>query len=222
VLNGKPGIDAQNELAPVTTIATTPMILVVKSSAPAKDAQELIARARAMPGRLNYSSAGPGTTLHLYAELFKLRTGTDIVHIPFKGTAPALQALIAGDVDLCFAPVPSVLPLIKAGRLRALATTGAKRSDLLPEIPTMREAGVEGMDASVWYGVFAPAATPSGVINVLARAILDASRAPDYRQRLLELGEEPSATSPEAFRRLLREEMAKWSEVIKVAHIRAD
>jgi len=205
-----------------STMADTQLILVVNPSVPVKNMRELIARARSMPGKLNYSSSGPGTTGHLCGELFKLRTATDIVHIPFKGTAPSLNALIAGDVDMSFASVPGVLQYIRAGQLRPLATTGERRSEVTPEVPTMKEAGASDMEASVWYGVLAPATTSPEVVNILSRAIAEASSSPDFRRRLLDLGEEPVAASPEEFARHLREEVAKWGEVIKAAGIRAD
>ena len=198
------------------------MILVANPSVPVKDVAELIARARAAPGSLNYSSSGSGTTGHFYGELFKLRTGIDIVHVPYKGTAPALTALLAGDVDMTFAPMPAVLQYVRAGRLRPLATTGEKRSDLMPEVPTMKEAGASGVVASVWYGVLAPAATPPEVVALLARAVMDASRSPDFRRRLIDLGAEPVAITPEEFSKLLHEELAKWAEVVEAAGIRAD
>ncbi len=218
----KSGMDALHEFVPVSTISSTPMILVVNPSLPVKNVQELVARASAMRGKLNYSSSGPGTTGHLYGELFKLRTGIDIVHIPFKGNAPSLSALIAGDVDMSFATVPAVLQYVRSGRLRALATTGEKRSELIPEIPTMKEAGIRGAEANVWYGVLAPAATPPDIVDILARAVMDAAHLPEFSQRLLDLGAEPAATTPEQFATLLREEAAKWAEVIKAAGIRAD
>ncbi|HEY2967426.1 MAG TPA: tripartite tricarboxylate transporter substrate binding protein [Casimicrobiaceae bacterium] len=215
-------VDTLRDFAPVSTISSTPMILVVNPSVPVKDVRELVAHARTMPGTLNYSSSGSGTTGQLYGELFKLRTGTDIVHIPYKGTAPSLTALIAGEVDMSFATVPAVLQYIRAGRLRPLASTGEKRSELMPDVPTMKEAGVSGVVASVWYGVFAPAATPPDIVNILARAVMDASHSPDVRQRLLDLGAEPVATTPEEFGRLLQEEVAKWTALVKAAGIRAD
>ena len=215
-------VDTLRDFAPVSTISSSPMILVVNPLVPVKDARELVARARAMPGTLNYSSSGAGTTGHLYGELFKLRTGTDIVHIPYKGTAPSLTALISGDVEVSFATVPAVLQYVRAGRLRPLASTGEKRSELMPDVPTMKEAGVSSVEANVWYGVLAPSATPPDVVNILARAIMDASHSPDFRQRLLDLGAEPVATTPEEFGRLLREEVAKWAEVVKATGIRAD
>ncbi len=215
-------VDTLRDFTPVSTISSTPMILVVNPSVPVKDVRELIARARAMPGTLNYSSSGSGTTGHLYGELFKLRTGTDIVHIPYKGTAPSLTALIAGEVDVSFATVPAVLQYVRAGRLRPLALTGEKRSELMPEVPTMKEAGVGGAVANVWYGVLAPAATPPDVVNIVAHAVMDASHSPAFRKRLVDLGAEPAATTPAEFGRLLREEVAKWAEIVKAAGIRAD
>jgi tripartite-type tricarboxylate transporter receptor subunit TctC len=144
------GIDKEADFVPVSTISTTPMILAVKPSLPVGNVRELVARARSRPGEMNYSSAGTGTTLHLYAELFKLGMGTDILHVPYKGNAPSLNALLAGDVDMTFATMPSILPLVKAGRLRALATTGEARSPLLPDVPTMKEAGIDDAEADVW------------------------------------------------------------------------
>jgi tripartite-type tricarboxylate transporter receptor subunit TctC len=220
-ISGKHG-EGLRAFAPVSTIANGPMILVVRAASPAWTLDELVARARAAPGRLNYSSSGPGTTVHLYGELFKLRTGVDIVHVPYKGTAPALAALLAGDVDLTFAPVVAVVPHVKAGQLRALATTGARRAALLPDVPTMTEAGTRGVEATVWYGLLAPAGTPAAVVDTLARAVADATRSPEFRRRLLDLGLEPEASAPEAFTQLLRDEVVKWSDVVKTAGVHAE
>ena len=132
--------------------------------------KELVALARAKPGRLNYSSAGTGTTQHLAGELLKLRTGTDIVHVPYKGTAPSLTALVAGEVDMTFANIPAILQHVKSGRLRPLASTGDKRAELMPDVPTMKEAGIDGVEVVVWYGVLAPAATPREIVSTLANA----------------------------------------------------
>jgi tripartite-type tricarboxylate transporter receptor subunit TctC len=216
------GIDAQRDFAPVSTLSTTPMILAVNPSLPVESVQDLITYARARPGALNYSSSGTGTTLHLYGELFKLRTGTDIVHVPFKGTAPSLNALLAGDVQMSFVTAPSVVQFVKAHKLRALATTGGKRSELLPDVPTMKEAGVSDAEAEVWYGVLAPAGTPADVIDTLAKAIDAVSRSAEFRRRTLELGIEPNASAPDAFRVRVREEVARWAEVAKAARINPD
>jgi len=216
------GVDKLHEFAAVSTISTSPMILVVNPSLAATDVKTLIARARSMPGALNYSSSGSGTTGHLYGELFKLRTGTDIVHVPYKGNAPSLGALLAGDVEMTFASSASVMQFVKAGRVRALATTGAARSPLLPDVPTIDEAGVANAQADIWYGVLAPAATPPDLVEALAKAILSVTRSTEFSQRLLDLGVEPSANTPAAFRALLQEEVARWAEVAKAAHIRAE
>lgn len=216
------GVDAQRDFTPVSTLATTPMILVVNPSLPVESVKELVAYARARPGLLNYSSSGTGTTLHLYGELFKLRTGTDILHVPFKGTAPSLNALLAGDVQMTFATAPSVVQFVKTRMLRPLATTGATRSDLLPDVPTMKEAGIPDADAEVWYGVLAPAGTPADVIDILAKAIDAVSRSPEFRQRTRDLGVEPNVSTPDAFRMRVREEVARWSEVAKSARIHPD
>ena len=152
--------DTLRDFAAVSIFSEAPNILVVHNGVPARDAQELVALARAKPGVLNYSSAGSGTTQHLAGELLKLRTGTDIVHVPYKGTAPSLTALIAGEVDMSFANIPAILQHVKAGRLRPLASTGTKRAELMPEVPTMRESGVD-VEVTVWYGVLAPGGDPA-------------------------------------------------------------
>lgn len=178
--------------------------------------------ARASPGKLNYSSAGTGTTQHLAAELLKLRTGTFMVHIPYRGSAPSLTALIAGEVDFSFANIPAIHAHVKSGRLRALASASAKRDPQLPEVPTMREAGVDGVEVVVWYGVLAPAATPRDIVNALAEAVIRATRDLEVRRRLTEQGAHPVGNRPEEFTKLLREEVARWSEVVKVSGASAD
>ncbi len=214
--------DVLRDLAPVSIFSDSPNVLAVRAGLAAKDVGEVVALARAKPGVLNYSSAGTGTTQHMTGELFKLRTGTDIVHVPFKGTGPSLTTLIAGDVDMTFANIPAILPQVRAGRLRALAVAGDKRSDLMPEVPTMKEAGVDGVEVTIWYGVLAPAATPREVIDTLAAAVIKAARSPDIRSRLLEQGAEPIGNTPEEFARQLREEIARWNKVVAASGIRVD
>jgi tripartite-type tricarboxylate transporter receptor subunit TctC len=221
-LSANAGVDKLHDFAPVSTISSSPMILVVHPSVPVADVKALIARARSLPGVLNYSSSGAGTTGHLYGELFKLRTGTDVVHVPYKGTAPALGSLLAGDVEMTFASAASVMQFAKAGRVRALATTGARRSPLLPDVPTIEEAGVANAQADIWYGILAPAATPPDVIEALAKATMSVTTSAEFSQRMLGLGVEPSANTPAAFRILLQEEVARWADVAKAAHIQAD
>jgi tripartite-type tricarboxylate transporter receptor subunit TctC len=213
--------DTLRDLAAVSMFSQSPNILVVNSSSPVKSISDLIALARAKPGVLNYSSAGSGTTQHLAAELLKLRTGTNIVHVPYKGSAPSLTALIAGEVDLSFANIPAILQHVKSGRLRPLASTGSRRSELMPEVPTMQEAGLD-VEATVWYGVLAPAATPRAVVNTLADAIVQATRAPDIKQRLVDQGAEPVGDSPAEFDRILRKEVLKWGEVVRTSGIQME
>jgi tripartite-type tricarboxylate transporter receptor subunit TctC len=213
--------DTLRDFTAVSLFSASPNVLVVNASVPVMSLAQLVALARARPGALNYSSAGSGTTQHLSGELFKTRTGTDIVHVPYKGTAPALTALIAANVELSFANIPAIHQHVKSGRLRPLASTGAKRSDLLPEVPTLREAGVD-MEVVVWYGVLAPAATPPEIVNKLAQLIARAAHAADVRQRLIEQGAEPVGNTPAEFSQQLRAEVATWAEVVKASGAKAD
>jgi tripartite-type tricarboxylate transporter receptor subunit TctC len=214
--------DALRDFAPVSIFSDSPNILAVPSSLAATDVRQLIALARAQPGSLNYSSAGSGTTQHLAGELFKLRTGTDIVHVPYKGTSASLTGLIAGEVQLSFANIPAILQHVKSGRLRALAVAGARRTEQMPDVPTMREAGVNGVEVPVWYALLAPASTPPAIVRALAESVAKAARAPDLKQKLHEQGADPVGDTPEEFGELLREEVAKWAEVVKLSGARAD
>lgn len=214
--------DTLRDFAPVSVFSESPNILVVHEGVRARNVAELIALARTAPGKLNYSSAGSGTTQHLAAELLKLRSETAIVHIPYKGSAPSLTALIAAEVDLTFANIPAILQHVKSGRLRPLASTGTRRSELMPEVPTMSEAGLPGVEVIVWYGLLAPSATPREIVNTLARGVSGAARSSDLSKRLLELGAEPVGDTPEEFGKRLREEIARWAEVVKVSGAQAD
>lgn len=213
--------DALRDFAPVSVFAESPNLLVAHQSAGANVA-ELLAKARARPGSLNYSSAGAGTTQHMAGELFKARTSTFIVHIPYKGTAPSLTSVIAGEVHFSFANVPAILGHVKSGRLHALAVAAPKRSSLMPEVPTMKEAGVDGVEVPVWYALLAPAATPREVVAALGKATEQAAQSPDIRRRLIDQGAEPVGNSPEEFSKLLREEVAKWAEVVRISGAKAD
>jgi tripartite-type tricarboxylate transporter receptor subunit TctC len=215
-------VDVLRDFAPVSVFSDSPNVLAVRAGLAAKDAGEVVALARAKPGVLNYSSAGTGTTQHMTGELFKLRTGTDIVHVPFKGTGPSLTALIAGDVDMTYVNIPALLAQVKAGRLRALAIAGAKRSELMPDVPTMKEAGIDGVEVTIWYGVLAPAGTPRAAVDTLAAAVIKAARAPDIRSRLLEQGAEPIGNTPEEFARQLRDEVGRWIKVVADSGIRVE
>ncbi|HZN26799.1 MAG TPA: tripartite tricarboxylate transporter substrate binding protein [Burkholderiales bacterium] len=210
------------DFAPVSLFSESPNILTVHPSLPVKNVKDLVALAKAKPGSMNFSSAGSGTTQHLTGELFKLRTGTNIVHVPYKGSAPSLTALLGGEVEMTFANIPAISAHVKAKRLRALANAGVKRSAQMADVPTLKESGVNGVEVVVWYGVFAPAATPRDVVNTLAAAIQKSARSPDTRQRLLDQGAEPVGNSPDEFAKLVRAELVRWAEVVKVSGARAD
>jgi tripartite-type tricarboxylate transporter receptor subunit TctC len=217
-----PPYDLLRDLAGVSVFSDSTNILVVPASLPVKSVRELVALARDKPGALNFSSAGSGTTQHLAGELFKLRTGTSIVHVPYKGSAPSIAALLGEQVQLSFVNPLAIGAHVKSGRLRALAVAGAKRSALMPDVPTMKEAGVEGVEVPLWFGMLAPAATPRETIALLAAGVARVARDPDMRKRLEEQGAEPVGDSPEEFDRLLREEVGKWAEVVKVSGARAN
>jgi tripartite-type tricarboxylate transporter receptor subunit TctC len=206
----------------ISVFSQSPNILTVHPSLPVKNVKDLIALAKAKPGAMNFSSAGSGTTQHLTGELFKLRTGTNVVHVPYKGSAPSLTALLGGEVEMTFANIPAISSHVKAKRLRALANAGSKRAMQMSDLPTLKESGVNGVEVVVWYGVLAPAATSRDIINTLASAIAKAARAPDIRSRLLDQGAEPVGSSPEEFAKLLREEQTRWAEVVKVSGAKAD
>ena len=213
---------ALRDFAGVSVFSESTNLLVVSASLPARSLQEVLALARERPGALNYSSAGAGTSQHLAGELFKLRTGTNIVHVPYKGSAPALTALIAGEVQMSFSNTVAINQYVKSGRLRALAVAGAKRTALMPEVPTMKEAGVEGVEVPLWYGLLAPAATPREIVQTLSAAVAKAANSPDLRKRLLEQGADPVGNTPEEFDRQLHEEVARWMEVVKISGAHAD
>ena len=210
------------DFAPVSVLAISPSALVVHPSVPAKSASELIAHAKASPGKLNYASAGNGTPFHLSAELFKAQTGTNMVHVPYKGAAPALSDLLAGEVQLMFDNIPSVLPHIRSGKVRAIATTGATRLSLLPEVPTLAEAGFKNAQSVSWFAIVAPKGTPKDIIARLHAEIVKAESQADVRQRLYELGAEPVGNSPEEAAEHIRAEIAKWEKVIKESGAKAD
>jgi tripartite-type tricarboxylate transporter receptor subunit TctC len=210
------------DFAPISLFSQSPNILTVHPSLPVKNVKDLIALAKSKPGAMNFSSAGSGTTQHLTGELFKLRTGTNIVHVPYKGSAPSLTALLGGEVEMTFANIPAISAHVNSKRLRALANAGTQRSPQMKDVPTLKESGVNGVEVVVWYGVLAPAATPREIVNALASAIAKSARSPDTRQRLVDQGAEPVGNSPEEFAKILREEQVRWAEVVKVSGARAD
>jgi len=213
--------DALRDFAPVSVFADSPNLLVAHQSAGAS-VKELLARARAKPDSMNYSSAGAGTSQHLAGELFKARTGVKIQHIPYKGTAASLTAVIAGEVQFSFANVPAILGHVRSGRIHALAVLADKRSNLMPDVPTMKEAGVDGVVVPVWYALLAPAATPREIVKLLGDATARAARAPDLNQKLIEQGAEPVGNTPEEFSKLLREEVTRWAEVVRISGAKAE
>jgi len=216
------GYDTLRDLAPITQAVTVTNLLVVHPSVPAKNVKELLAIARARPGKLNYASSGNGTVTHLAGELFKLMGKVDIVHVPFKGGAPALTALLSGEVDMSYENSLVVLPHVKAGKIRALAVTGRKRSQLMPELPTISESGLPGYEASGWYGLFAPAATPKAIIARVNAEAVKALHMPDVVRTLSSQGAEPIGNTPEEFTAFVKSEIEKWARLVKVAHMKAD
>jgi tripartite-type tricarboxylate transporter receptor subunit TctC len=214
--------DAVRDFAPVTLVATVPNVLVVHPSVPVKSVKELIAYAKANPGKLNFASSGNGTSIHLSGELFKTMTGVSMVHIPYKGSAPALADLLGGQADLMFDNLPPSLPHIKSGRLHALAVTTARRSAAMPDLPTMAEAGVPGYESGSWFGVLAPAGTPKDIVNRLNAEIVKALAVPEIRERLQAQGAEPVGNTPEQFAAFIRSEITKWAKVVKDSGAKID
>jgi tripartite-type tricarboxylate transporter receptor subunit TctC len=217
-----PGYDVFKDFVPVSVFSDSTNILVVPASLPVKTPKELVALARDKPGTLNFSSAGSGSTQHLAGELFKLRTGTQMVHVPYRGSAPSIAALLSAEVQFSFVNPLAIGPHVKSGRLRALAVAGPKRAALLPDVPTMKEAGIEGIEVPLWFGLLAPRGTPREIVAVLAAGVARAAKDPETRKRLEEQGGEPVGSTPEEFAALLREEVAKWAEVVKVSGAKAE
>ena len=214
--------DSLRDFAPVTLVSSMPYVLVVHPSVPVKSMQELLALARAKPGQLNFGSPGNGTTTHLATELLKMLAKIDVVHVPYKGVAPALTDLVGGQVQFMSGDLSSVLPQVKAGRLRALAVTGAQRSSFVPELPTIAESGVPGYAASGWFGVLAPAATPRGIITRLNAVIVKGIRGAEAHQRLAALGGDVVANTPAQFAAYIREDLVKWSKLIKAIGLKSE
>ena len=217
-----PGYDIVKDFTPVSVFSDSTNILVVPASLPAKSVKELVALARDKPGALNFSSAGAGSTQHLAGELFKLRTGTQMVHVPYRGSAPSIAALLTAEVQLSFVNPLAIGSHVKSGRLRALAVAGPKRAGMVPDVPTMKEAGVEGVEVPLWFGLLAPAGTSREIVATLAAGVQRAAKDPELRRRLEEQGGDPVGSTSEEFSRLLREELTKWAEVVKVSGARAE
>ena len=211
--------DVQRALAPISILATQPTILVVHPTLPVTSVKALVALAKARPGQLNFGSAGAGSSGHLAAELFKMVTSVDIVHVPYKGTGPATTDLLGGQIPLMFNNLPPSLPLVKSGRLRALAVTGEKRSPAAPQLPTMIEAGYPGVVMTLWNALFAPAGTPPEILARLHAEVIRASRMQDIRDRLNAEGTEALTTTPAELADNIRSETVRWAKVIKAANV---
>jgi tripartite-type tricarboxylate transporter receptor subunit TctC len=203
-------------------IARVPNLLVVNPNVPAKNVRELIALMKANPGKYSFASSGNGTSQHLSGELFKTMAGVDMQHIPYKGSPPALQDVVSGQVTMTFDNITTAWPLAKAGKLRALAVTTAKRSPIAPEVPTLAEAGLAGYEIGSWQGVFAPAGTPADIVKRLNVEIVKIINMPDVREKLVNLGAEPVGDTPEEFAALVKSEGAKWAAVVKQSGARVD
>lgn len=213
--------DPVRDLAPVTLLASSPLILVGHPSMPAGSAKELIQLAKAKPASINFASAGSGSSAHLAGELFKSLTGVSLVHIPYKGAAPALTDLVAGQVQIMFTGVSATLPYVRGGKLKPLGLTGEKRVAVLPEVPAIGES-VAGYEVTTWYGLFAPARTPPAIVARLHGALATALTAADMRERLAALGADPVGLPPERFAPLIRQEIAKWGKVVRESGVRPD
>jgi tripartite-type tricarboxylate transporter receptor subunit TctC len=214
--------DTLRDFAPVILMASAPNVLVTHPSLPVRDVKGLIALARAHPGQLNYGSGGVGSTPHLSGALFNSMTGVNIVHIPYKGNAPAITDLLGGQVQLAYLGIPPVQPHIQSGKLKALAVTSERRSATLPQVPTIAESGVPGYELSPWYGILAPAGTPSDIVMKLNAAIAKIVRTPEMKEKLAGIGAEAETTTPEAYGARMKSDLARWTKVIRSAHIGRD
>lgn len=221
-LYSKMPLDVNKDLAPVAPIVSLNNVLVVHPSFPARSVKEVIALAKKDPGKWTYASSGNGTSIHMSGAMFTFLTKTDIVHIPYKGSAPAVTDLLAGQTNMMFDNIPSSLPHIKAGKLIALATTGAKRDPALPDLPTMAEAGIPGYESGVWFGLMVPAATPKDVIAKLNHAAGEATKAPEFVKRMHDLGYNIIPGSPDDMAKMIQVELKRWGPIVKASGAKID
>ena len=221
-LYAKMPLDPNKELAPVAPIVSLSNVLVVHPSVPARSVKEVIALARKDPGKWTYASSGNGTSIHMSGAMFTQMTKTDILHIPYKGSAPAVTDLLAGQTNMMFDNIPSSLPHIKSGKLIAIATTGAKRDPALPDLPTVAEAGVPGYESGVWFGLMVPAATPREVVMKLNAAAVQATKAPEFIKRMTDLGYSIIPGSPEDMAKMLDAELKRWGPIVKASGAKID
>jgi tripartite-type tricarboxylate transporter receptor subunit TctC len=221
-LYSKMPYDHVKDFAPIILVAGVPNVLVVNPSLPVNSVQELIAYAKANPGKLNFASSGPGTSIHLSGELFKVMAGVQMTHVPYKGSAPALQDLLGGQVQLMFDNLPPSLPQIKGGKLRALAVTSLTRAPALPDVPTIAESGLPGFEASSWFGILAPASTPPAIIAKVNAEVAKWLASPEGKDKLAAIGANAGGGSPEDFARHIQAETAKWAKVVKESGAKVD
>ena len=214
--------DFQKDLAPITVIAQVPNVLVVNTATPAKSVAELVGLLKARPGQYTYGSNGNGTAQHLIGTQFQNLTGTELIHVPYKGSGPLATDLLGGQITMSFDTVTPVLPHIKAGKLRPLAVTTAKRSAALPEVPTLEESGLKGFDIGTWFGVLAPAATPKEVVARLNAEMVKVIQSPEFRQRMAEIGAEPIGNSADEMAQQVREQTEKFARLVKDAKVVID
>ena len=214
--------DPARDLAPVAVVGSFPNVIVVHPTLPVKDVKELVALAKARPGQITYASSGNGSGGHLCMELFKTMTGTNFVHVPYKGGGPALVDVLAGQVQVLFTPPVSATQHVQSGRLRALAVSTVRRSAGMPDLPTIAESGVPGYDSGVWYGVLAPAGTPREIVMRVNGDVVKALQQPDFRTMLIANSIDPIGSSPEVLAQFIRIEMAKWAKVVRDADVRVD
>ena len=214
--------DAVKDFAPISNVAITPNVLVTNAALPVSSLRDLIAYAKANPGKVNFGSGSNGSAGHLAGELFKVETGTDVAHIPFKGGAPATQALVAGDTQFMFDNLANAMAQLKGGKIKAIAVTTAQRSKLAPDLPTMAEAGMPGFDISTWFGLLAPAGTPPDVIAKWNTEVVKALNAPDVREKMLAQGAEPAPTTPAEFASFIAREREKYARIIKASGAKVD
>jgi tripartite-type tricarboxylate transporter receptor subunit TctC len=207
--------DPIKDFQPLSRVAMVPNVLVANPSQPFKTVKEMIAYAKANPGKLNFGSSGSGSSIHLSGELFKAMAGIDMVHVPYKGSAPAVTDLLGGQIGIMFDNLPSAIQHVRAGKLRAIAVTTAKRSPQLPDVPTIAEAGVPGYEATSWFGMFATAGTPEPIVSKLHGALLRVLKNADVQKQIAEQGGEPHSESPREFAGFIRQESAKWGKVVK-------
>jgi tripartite-type tricarboxylate transporter receptor subunit TctC len=221
-LYAKMPFDPNKDLTSVAPLVSLNNVLVVHPSVPAKSVKEVIDVAKREPGKWAYASSGNGTSIHMSAAMFTQMTGTDILHVPYKGSGPAVTDLLAGQVHMMFDNIPSSLPHIKAGKLRALATTGARRDPALPDLPTIAEAGIAGYESGVWFGLMVPAATPREVVMKLNAAAVQATKAPEFIKRMTDLGYNIIPGTPEDMTRMIQAELKRWGPIVKASGAKVD